>query len=747
MVADLKYVFEVDDKDIITSIKNHQILEKRLVSLKTESAKLDAATNKGKVSIQDYAKANEQLTKEIEQTEAALRKGGKAVNQLATGMNVSGKSTRNMELQFQQAGYQIQDFIVQVQGGVNPLIALSQQGSQLAGFFAGPWGAAIGLGIAALSSFAMVMLSSSEESKKTGDTLSELEDKIKSITESLKDWTNTKKAAAAGLTVEEMFGVQNADQAVKKVEAAREALKKANESAQASSYTAGGFGGGGDAALTAFFISLLKVNGATKEQKKAVEDLIAAEKVLADLRKKQSEEREKAFLKEVRNLDQELNLQKTIIKFGEESLQVGAMKYAQKLVNIRAELDERVKLGELERSQADALFAYYKKLADSATTLEDKVGQAYLDALNLGKADVSSGINKAAEAARLLAANMGISLSAAMDIINVASLADKGGQAFINSPAYDPSNTRAGAYGNQDSNSRSASMAAQSARKLREWQAANPIATNTGSSGGSSGAGAVAGRVDTQEEYLSKLVREYDMKKKSLGLTDEQIKRNEFLFTLDEKIATMKTKRTEMEIQTEKLRAVAAYDSYLAAEKQAANMEMISSELNSAFLSMIDGSASVSDAFRSMMFNILKSVYEQTVTQPLANGITGLLKGFLGGGGGGTGSFGLPMPFANGGVVGSPTTFAMSGGKTGLMGEAGPEAIMPLKRGSNGQLGVQVNGGSGGMTVNNNITVTGSDAAAVRMEVAKMIPQITNATKAAIIDAKRRGGQMGAAFQ
>jgi phage-related minor tail protein len=108
---------------------------------------------------------------------------------------------------------------------------------------------------------------------------------------------------------------------------------------------------------------------------------------------------------------------------------------------------------------------------------------------------------------------------------------------------------------------------------------------------------------------------------------------------------------------------------------------------------------------------------------------------------------GLPnFRFADGGVVGSPTTFQMSGGKTGLMGEAGPEAIMPLKRGSNGQLGVQVNGGSGGTTVNNNITVTGSDAAAVRMEVAKMIPQITNATKAAIIDAKRRGGQMGAAF-
>ncbi|MDN5786017.1 phage tail tape measure protein, partial [Pseudorhodobacter sp.] len=42
--------------------------------------------------------------------------------------------------------------------------------------------------------------------------------------------------------------------------------------------------------------------------------------------------------------------------------------------------------------------------------------------------------------------------------------------------------------------------------------------------------------------------------------------------------------------------------------------------------------------------------------------------------------------------VSSPTNFAMRGG-TGLMGEAGPEAIMPLARGLDGRLGVQAGGG------------------------------------------------------
>jgi hypothetical protein len=57
--------------------------------------------------------------------------------------------------------------------------------------------------------------------------------------------------------------------------------------------------------------------------------------------------------------------------------------------------------------------------------------------------------------------------------------------------------------------------------------------------------------------------------------------------------------------------------------------------------------------------------------------------------------------FANGGVVSSPTMFSYGGGKKGLMGEAGDEGILPLKRNSGGVLGVQAVGGSG----NNGTTV------------------------------------------
>ena len=66
-------------------------------------------------------------------------------------------------------------------------------------------------------------------------------------------------------------------------------------------------------------------------------------------------------------------------------------------------------------------------------------------------------------------------------------------------------------------------------------------------------------------------------------------------------------------------------------------------------------------------------------------------------------SQGKVMPFAQGGVVSGATAFPMRGG-VGVMGEAGPEAIMPLARGADGKLGVRSAGGGGATTVVINIT-------------------------------------------
>ena len=72
---------------------------------------------------------------------------------------------------------------------------------------------------------------------------------------------------------------------------------------------------------------------------------------------------------------------------------------------------------------------------------------------------------------------------------------------------------------------------------------------------------------------------------------------------------------------------------------------------------------------------------------------------------------GSVKPYAKGGVVAGPTVFPLAGGDMGLMGEAGPEAIMPLKRGADGKLGVEVAGRSNAVDAMNRYSLRNTAAA------------------------------------
>lgn len=142
--------------------------------------------------------------------------------------------------------------------------------------------------------------------------------------------------------------------------------------------------------------------------------------------------------------------------------------------------------------------------------------------------------------------------------------------------------------------------------------------------------------------------------------------------------------------------------------------------LEDAFMGIIDGSKSASEAFADFATSIIKDIarilIQQQITGPLAAFLGNAL---FGGGGGGAGFLTTPVAtiakggvfqsgsltaFASGGVVNSPTLFPMARGGTGLMGEAGPEAVLPLTR-VGGDLGVRADIG-GGMGGSGNITVT-----------------------------------------
>jgi phage-related minor tail protein len=82
------------------------------------------------------------------------------------------------------------------------------------------------------------------------------------------------------------------------------------------------------------------------------------------------------------------------------------------------------------------------------------------------------------------------------------------------------------------------------------------------------------------------------------------------------------------------------------------------------------------------------------------------------------------IPFAGGGVVAAPSYFPM-GRNIGLMGEAGAEAILPLRRSADGRLGVAASGG--GTPVNVVFNVTTPDAASFRKSEAQVTGMLARA--------------------
>ncbi|MBU3887445.1 phage tail tape measure protein [Methylosinus sporium] len=123
------------------------------------------------------------------------------------------------------------------------------------------------------------------------------------------------------------------------------------------------------------------------------------------------------------------------------------------------------------------------------------------------------------------------------------------------------------------------------------------------------------------------------------------------------------------------------------------------------------GAAANGKSFDATLASIARSLAElgvgagtQALTRGLTSGLSGLLSGAFGTGGGAS-----VAPFAEGGVVASPTFFGANGA-VGLMGERGAEAIMPLARGPDGRLGVSMQGAQQSVAVTVNIAAQDVDS-------------------------------------
>ena len=136
----------------------------------------------------------------------------------------------------------------------------------------------------------------------------------------------------------------------------------------------------------------------------------------------------------------------------------------------------------------------------------------------------------------------------------------------------------------------------------------------------------------------------------------------------------------------------------------------LSSGLKSAIGDLVVDGDRLSDVLGNLGRSMANAAFNRAIT-PVTDAIGGsigeLISGILPFENGGAFSGGRVAAFARGGVVDGPTHFPMRGG-VGLMGEAGPEAIMPLARGADGKLGVR---GGGGAVVNVTMNISTPDVA------------------------------------
>lgn len=253
-----------------------------------------------------------------------------------------------------------------------------------------------------------------------------------------------------------------------------------------------------------------------------------------------------------------------------------------------------------------------------------------------------------------------------------------------------------------------------------------------------------------RQKVTQELAKQLDIERDRVAVTQAQIDGNQSQvqvltteMTIRQRISDdmrkydpQKAAALENEIRLQDALAAKLKDVQEIESRNTAFAEDFASTITDGFASAIKGGQSFSETLKQMGVSLLEVIEKAAVLEPLGKSIGSSLSGLLnsstgiGGGefdignlfglGGGDVGLGSWAPtvtaFAAGGVVSKPTGFAFSGG-LGVAGEAGDEAIIPLTRAANGDLGVKATGVGGASVTNVNITITGdaTDATVAKM--------------------------------
>jgi phage-related minor tail protein len=786
----LQMVLEVKDQDVVKATTNVAALESRIKKLvkAQQSGKItddqfaagkrqitnslsnmaNVSKNKAERAVRSLINTERALTREVKVNTVALSSNAKAsqnasvaMNQYGTVSGLAGKKLNTFNMKIQQGGYQLQDFAVQMQGGTSFFTAFAQQGSQFAGVF-GPTGAVVGAVIAigsAVAGMAYKAYSGAEEVKTLSDQIEDLASAFDLLeSTSMSGFTDGLNTGVSEVIVkyETLLAKMNEVAEFRRAEA----MSKITETIAPQSKI---LAGKTDLAQQMYSERLVsggnakgRTSGASTQMLLALKDEVNIRKAILSIQGKtkpivaenldiaiRSLETQGLLSTELRNqlvdFADQFGLQSAIkgvvedaqaaseaeIKYSEhmakfvESYQKDKLEFARKGVEQQIRLGNRLQ-DEAEKRAAEGL-KNYLDTKEEEKTAQEKYSE---DTAKLARMGVQQQIDLEnrleAEAADRAVAFVEDWKKAFGTVVHLSGLAAENMMKYA---GRGTTSSKKVAFGDDRDKTppKDKTLSGTTLDVIEAEANARMAALRIGD--------------DELVLYERQLEIRNALGDYSKNYTDENI---------NQAAARLEVLKAE-EDQLNRLR-----------QQQIDLANTIASSMGDAIMSMVDGTKSAEDAFKSMAAEIIKELYRVLVVQQMVNAAMGVFGYEQAPSGsyvpkpnanGNAFSGGNVIPFASGGVVGSPTYFGMGGGQTGLMGEAGPEAIMPLKRGPDGKLGVSTTGGSQSITVVQNINVSTGVQQTVRAEVMGLMPQIAAASKAAVLDAKRRGGSFGGSFR
>lgn len=731
-MADLK--ISVDMTDIPAAVQATQRFERQINTLASQLARGSISTGTYQKGLQQLSQQYSRLGVDINSAKSAVMSYGRAAAEAAreqqaffAASQTSSRGMNAMGVGMQQAGYQIGDFLVQVQSGTNAFVAFGQQATQLVGILPmfnsvmGISGTALiglsaGLGIAiplltalgaafmrtrqnadsasgGFTTMRAAMQAAREESARMADEIDRLNLGLKdnaqlNLTRAIEE--QGRRVADARALAEQVAGTDGGIVAEERLRREEETLRKYEEQLQRLKDQA---------------VELDNIKDAREQEVERTRAQVELQDMLLERERRLSQQRLDALLEAGRvaeegrrtreeialGLEREAELYRLIALYGEESTQVEAARAQQ----AREVHEARIR----ETTTNEVLIQQAMELYDAAASVREEA-ERNADAWSRVSAMDLGSLNAQVKQLMLLtgmAADEALRYAVSMPIGVTTGEEARGGRG--------PTLGMEGRRPNFDRDLGIGRFAPKAPR------------------GGGGGA--------TEVDPIERLKEQIRLEQELLGKTEAQ-QRVIRALGIDWK----KYGQTTVDSLVASIEEMDRFNEKVAEQQRLA--DFIGDSFGDAFLSVIDGTKSAKDAFRSMAADIIKELYRVLVVQRMVGAISNAL-----GSGGSAGGF-----LAN--LLKRESGGSMMPNQPYIVGERGPELVIPGRSATvtNADLTRKSMGGSDGLVVNNNITVNGgNDPAAIRMEVAKLMPQITNATKTAVIDARRRGGQMRAAFQ